>query len=199
MTVNIPFAFSAEDHFLPEGEYLVLTVTPERSIRIVSIDGKHSTIVNTLPNYASSPSVNSRLAFRRYGNEYFLAQVWTAGENVARNRCPARRQWRLPAAGLLYRRSRSLHTPIAANEFAVTEPSGRPPSRPFFCLVELPSEILHHPNVVFAGYRLQGPVAPVGRWNDSQEPQSIVALQQHSMITAGQHTQYHGRSVQGLA
>jgi hypothetical protein len=136
MTVNIPFAFSAEDHFLPEGEYLVLTVTPERSIRIVSIDGKHSTIVNTLPNYASSPSVNSRLAFRRYGNEYFLAQVWTAGENVARNRCPARRQWRLPAAGLLYRRSRSLHTPIAANEFAVTEPSGRVHRRALFFLLQ---------------------------------------------------------------
>ena len=85
MTVNIPFAFSAEDHSLPEGKYLVLTVTPERLIRIVSIDGKHSAIVHTLPNYASGPSQNSRLVFHRYGNEYFLAQVWTAGQNVARN------------------------------------------------------------------------------------------------------------------
>jgi hypothetical protein len=85
MTVNIPFAFSAEGHSLPEGEYLVLTVTPERSIRIVSIDGKHSAIVNTLPNYASAPSEGSRLVFHRYGNEYFLAQVWTAGQNVARS------------------------------------------------------------------------------------------------------------------
>jgi hypothetical protein len=85
MKVNIPFAFGVEDHSLPPGEYLVLTVTPERSIRIVTIDGKHSTIVNTLPNYASLPSENSRLVFHRYGNEYFLTQVWTAGQNVARN------------------------------------------------------------------------------------------------------------------
>ena len=56
MKVNVPFAFAVEDHSLPAGEYLVLTVTPERSIRIVSADGKHSAIVNTLPNYAKSPS-----------------------------------------------------------------------------------------------------------------------------------------------
>jgi hypothetical protein len=85
MTVKIPFAFGVEDHSLPAGEYLVLTVTPERSIRIVSRDGKHSAIVNDLPNYTSEPSPNSRLVFHRYGNEYFLTQVWTAGQNVARN------------------------------------------------------------------------------------------------------------------
>ena len=85
MTVNIPFAFSVENHTLPEGEYTIFTVTPERSIRIVSSDGKHSAIVNTLANYASSPSENSRLVFHRYGNEYFLTQVWAVGQNVARN------------------------------------------------------------------------------------------------------------------
>ena len=85
MKVNIPFAFGVEDHSLPAGQYLVFTVTPERSIRIVSTDGKHSAIVNDLPNYASQPSPNSRLVFHRYGHEYFLAQVWTAGQNVGRN------------------------------------------------------------------------------------------------------------------
>jgi len=85
MTVNIPFAFSVENHSLPEGEYKIFTVTPERSIRIVSSDGKDSVIVNTLPNYANSPSENSRLVFHRYGDEYFLTQVRTAGQNVARN------------------------------------------------------------------------------------------------------------------
>jgi hypothetical protein len=85
MKANIPFAFGVEDHSLPAGQYLVFTVTPERSIRIVSTDGKHSAIVNDLPNYGSQPSPNSRLVFHRYGNEYFLAQVWTAGQNVGRN------------------------------------------------------------------------------------------------------------------
>ena len=99
MKVNIPFAFSAENHSLPEGEYLVLTVTPERSIRIVSADGKHTAIVNTLPNYAKSPSESSRLVFHRYGNEYFLAQVWTAGQNVARNPLSSKRTMESASSG----------------------------------------------------------------------------------------------------
>src|SRR5215472_3594752 len=75
MKVDIPFAFSVEDYSLPAGEYLILTVTPEHSIRIVGTDGEHSTIVHDLPNYTSEPSPNSRLVFRRYGNEYCLTQV----------------------------------------------------------------------------------------------------------------------------
>jgi hypothetical protein len=85
MKVDIPFAFGVQDQSLSAGQYLVFTVTPERSIRIVSANGKHSAIVNTLPNYAKEPSSNSRLVFHRYGNEYFLAEVWTAGQDVARN------------------------------------------------------------------------------------------------------------------
>ena len=91
MKVNIPFAFGVQDQSLPAGQYLVFTVTPERSIRIVSANGKHSAIVNTLPNYAKEPSSNSRLVFHRYGNEYFLAEVWTAGQDVARNPLSSRK------------------------------------------------------------------------------------------------------------
>ena len=99
MKVNVPFTFAVEDHFLPAGEYLVLTVTPERSIRIVSADGKHSAIVNTLPNYAKSPSTRSRLVFHKYGNEYFLAQVWTGGQNVARNPLSSKRAMEIASSG----------------------------------------------------------------------------------------------------
>ena len=99
MKVNIPFAFAVEDQSLPAGEYLILTVTPERSIRIASIDGKHSAVVNDLPNYASEPSENSRLVFHRYGNEYFLAQVWTAGQSVGRNPLSSKRAMEIASTG----------------------------------------------------------------------------------------------------
>jgi hypothetical protein len=99
MKVNVPFSFGVEGHSLPAAEYLVLTVTPERSIRIVSADGKHSAVINTLPNYASQPSTNSRLVFHKYGNEYFLAQVWTAGQNVARNPLSSKRAMEIASGG----------------------------------------------------------------------------------------------------
>jgi len=85
MKVNIPFAFGVEHHSLPAGQYTIFTVTPERSIRIVSADGMDSVIINTLPNYARSPSSKSSLEFHKYGNRYFLAKVWTIGQSVARN------------------------------------------------------------------------------------------------------------------
>jgi len=99
MTVNVPFAFGVDGHSLPAGEYLVLTVTPERSIRIASVDGKHSTIVNTLPNYAKEPSTNSRLVFHKYGDEYFLYEVWTVGQNVARNPLSTKKAMEIASSG----------------------------------------------------------------------------------------------------
>lgn len=99
MTVNVPFAFGVEGHALPAGEYLVLTVTPERSIRIASLDGKHSAIVNTLPNYAKEPSASSRLVFHKYADEYFLAQVWTVGQNLARNPLSSKKAMEIASSG----------------------------------------------------------------------------------------------------
>jgi hypothetical protein len=101
MKVNVPFAFGVEDHSLPAGEYFVYTVTPERSIRIASADGKHSAVINTLPNYANQPSVNSRLVFHKYGDQYFLAQVWTAYQNVSRNAMSSKRAMEIASSGAL--------------------------------------------------------------------------------------------------
>ncbi len=99
MKVDIPFSFAADNHTLPAGEYYVLSVTPERAIRLTSTDGKHTLTVNDLPNYTGSPSPNSRLVFHRYGDEYFLVQVWTKGDNVARNPMVSPRAMELARAG----------------------------------------------------------------------------------------------------
>jgi hypothetical protein len=95
MKINIPFLFSADNHTLPAGTYYVRTVTPERSISLVCTDGKHSLVVNDMPNYAGEPSSDSRLVFQKYGDEYFLTQVWTSGDNVARNLLISKRQYEI--------------------------------------------------------------------------------------------------------
>ena len=99
MKATIPFSFTVYNQTLPAGVYFVITVTPERSIRLASADGKHSAVVNDLPNYTSEPSLNSRLVFNKYGNEYFLAQVWTKGETVARNPYISKRAMELAQSG----------------------------------------------------------------------------------------------------
>jgi hypothetical protein len=100
MKVNVPFSFAVEDHSLPAGEYTITTVTPERSIRIASADGKHSAVINTLPNYASEPSTKTCLVFHKYGDQYFLAQVWTAGQNVARNPLSSKKAMEIASSGV---------------------------------------------------------------------------------------------------
>jgi hypothetical protein len=100
MKANIPFSFTVDSQTLPAGIYYVVSVTPERTIRLASADGKHSAIVNDLPNYTSAPSPNSRLIFNKYGNEYFLAQVWTKGENVARNPLSSKRAMEIATGGV---------------------------------------------------------------------------------------------------
>jgi hypothetical protein len=99
MKVNVPFSFTVDNQTLPAGVYFVKTVTPEHSILLVSADRKHSTIVNDLPNYAMSPSADSRLVFNKYGGEYFLTQVWAKGENVARNPYISKRAIELAQSG----------------------------------------------------------------------------------------------------
>ena len=99
MKVNIPFAFSVGDATLPAGQYLLYTINPDWGIRFATIDGKHNAFVNTLPNYPSKPSENSRLVFRRYGSEYFLEQVWTAGDELVRSPLPSKKAMDIASSG----------------------------------------------------------------------------------------------------
>ena len=80
LLANIPFAFAAGQTTLPAGEYKVQKVTNDSSpLLIRSTDGNGTSIVMTFAASANAPQDKSKLIFRRHGNRYFLAQVWTAG------------------------------------------------------------------------------------------------------------------------
>jgi len=78
---HVPFAFNAGNKVLPAGDYRVTIVNPSSDhsvLRITSSDGKSSMIQTTdVEGWASS---KAKLSFRHYGDRYFLAQVWMAGE-----------------------------------------------------------------------------------------------------------------------
>lgn len=99
MKANVPFAFGVEDCSLPAGEYTIFAAKPDRTIRIASTDGRYSVVVNTLLNYAEKPAPKSRLVFHKYGDEYFLAQVWTAGQKLARNLLSSKRAMEIANSG----------------------------------------------------------------------------------------------------
>ena len=85
VVANIPFQFTAGQMTLPAGEYKVQRMNDDSSALLVrSTDGNEATIVMTFAASVNAPQTQTKLIFHRYGNHYFLAQVWTAGSTRGR-------------------------------------------------------------------------------------------------------------------
>ena len=74
---NIPFEFVVADQTLPAGKYQV-----HRSIgNALKISTRDAAAFRLTNEIEPSKDRRARLVFHRYGNQYFLAEVWTgAGE-----------------------------------------------------------------------------------------------------------------------
>jgi hypothetical protein len=85
LVVNIPFDFVAGNTQMPAGEYSVKTLGPTNAmILIARKDSAASAFINTNAAVTSEPKTESKLIFDRYGDRYFLSQVWTAGNACGR-------------------------------------------------------------------------------------------------------------------
>ena len=91
--VNIPFAFTAGQMTLPAGEYRVRNmVQAPAALLIQRTDGSASTFVMSNGVEANGPQTQSRLIFRRYGESYFLSQVWMEGHARGREVPPSAKE-----------------------------------------------------------------------------------------------------------
>jgi hypothetical protein len=87
LTANIPFDFSVGGEKLPAGKYWINRAQQSNGDTVVQIRSTdlHSNLVRfTIPVLASTPAKNSSLVFRRYGDEYFLAEIWPMGSETGR-------------------------------------------------------------------------------------------------------------------
>ena len=78
---NIPFNFIVNKVDLPSGQYRLETVgTTGVAMTIQSTDSKVNKAF--LPNDCESgkAQATTKLVFHRYGDQYFLSQIWKAGE-----------------------------------------------------------------------------------------------------------------------
>ncbi len=85
LVFNIPFEFVAGNSMLPAGEYTVQVSGPTHVLQLVDRkDSAASAFLGT--NAAVAPEIQSesKLIFQRYGDRYFLSQVWTAGNSRGR-------------------------------------------------------------------------------------------------------------------
>lgn len=82
---NVPFNFIVDKTQAPAGQYMIHNVGSSGTA--MTIESQDRSLVKlVLPNACESAQVQekSKLVFHRYGNQYFLAQIWTAGNDRGR-------------------------------------------------------------------------------------------------------------------
>src|SRR5829696_1821437 len=87
LTANIPFDFSVSGEKLPAGKYWVRRArqgSGDTIVQISSTDGHANITRLTIPVITFNPTKNGSLVFHRYGDEYFLSEIWPAAGKTGR-------------------------------------------------------------------------------------------------------------------
>jgi len=86
VVANIPFDFTIGKKLLPAGKYSVSQVfqSSDRALSIRNENGKGNAmfLVNSAYSVKAASADKSKLVFRRYGERYYLAQIWRAGDAI---------------------------------------------------------------------------------------------------------------------
>ena len=82
LKVNVPFSFIINRATLPAGEYSVASVDDQgRTLAFRSLTSNTSNLVISNSCQNLKPVGRTKLVFHRYGDRYFLSQVWIEGMN----------------------------------------------------------------------------------------------------------------------
>lgn len=93
MKVNIPFNFVVGGATLPGGEYRVEGLGGAgNAISIRKLDQTAKSLTQAVRCESSKTQEKSKLVFHRYGDRYFLAQIWMAGDNSGHELPKSRRE-----------------------------------------------------------------------------------------------------------
>ena len=76
LKAQVPFTFHVGNAILPAGEYMVDTTAMQGVVRVRSSDGSLSAMVLTSGISKSPGTTAPRMVFNKYGDTYFLSQVW---------------------------------------------------------------------------------------------------------------------------
>ena len=85
LRANVPFDFIIGDKTMAAGEYGVSQITQQADGIVVrsALNGKGA-IRLTNGVRANETPAQSKLVFHRYGEKFYLAQIWTAGNSEGR-------------------------------------------------------------------------------------------------------------------
>ena len=82
---DVPFDFMVGKSTLPAGEYSIQSISTGASSVLAIRGGKTNQMLASANNAETlNPSANSRLVFHKYGDQYFLSQIWLQVERAGR-------------------------------------------------------------------------------------------------------------------
>ena len=84
VVANVPFEFSVGYKTMPAGEYSVQAIASANGLLIQSADGNNSALRLSEATERIKDKSHARLVFHRYGERYFLAEVWNGVDNTGR-------------------------------------------------------------------------------------------------------------------
>ena len=87
LTANIPFEFTVSKEKLPAGKYSVGRAhdsSGDTVLQIRSDDGDRIVTRFSVPIVTFNPKNGAELVFHRYGDQYFLSEIWPAGGGTGR-------------------------------------------------------------------------------------------------------------------
>ncbi len=86
VAAQIPFSFYVVDYKLPAGSYEIGAMSNGQVIRVASTDSKDTVVAlfNPIVTASRMPPATAKLVFTRYGNEYFLSEVWSPDASIGR-------------------------------------------------------------------------------------------------------------------
>jgi hypothetical protein len=83
LRIKIPVQFTVNTQTLPAGEYIVARVF-DNSIQLKNIDGGNAVVALTSTLGGGIQIQGPKLVFNRYGNRYFLTEVWLGKADTGR-------------------------------------------------------------------------------------------------------------------
>jgi hypothetical protein len=87
LTVDIPFDFAVAGSKLPAGKYWISRAqeaSGDTVVQIKSTDGQSVANRFSIPIVTFKTKSRGELVFHRYGDQYFLSEVWPAGGGTGR-------------------------------------------------------------------------------------------------------------------
>ena len=98
MKAHVPFSFRARGGTLPAGDYSISETSTTSEVVLLSAGKRGVELV--MPNNTASRSdvSDSKLIFHRYGDEYFLAEIWAHADDSVRTLAISPRERQLAKA-----------------------------------------------------------------------------------------------------